>query len=350
MWVWFFANAGSPEPSKIKPSSQRKPEGGDGAAEEEEEEEEKEKSEFAAVLRQMGPWLTSFLFHLALVILALLLVWMVWDPGDDEDIPIVPSAQLSENPGGLSDTEDTEKKNEQQVKEVDSTDKATEDSVEDLVSNTQSELITIGAAGGGGGGKLAPFGTATGTGTGIAAGFFGNGGNAKKVIYVIDASGSLVDTMPFVLLELSRSISMLNSEQEFNVIFFQDGTPIEVPVPKKGWKFGTGAAKTAVQNWIDLKAGNVSPRGRTDPRRAIKLAMNYQPELVFLLSDNILGSGRFEINKEELVGFFKSIKHKVAINTIQFLKRDSVLEEIAKMKGGVPVFVAEKDLGKRRRR
>jgi hypothetical protein len=307
--------------------------------------------EFRRTVGAMAPWLTSFGFHLGLVILAFLMVWMVWDPADDEDVPIAPHAMLVDNPGGYSDAEDTEDKTEQLVKDVDSTDKATEDSVEDLFDSTDSESITIGAAGGGGGGKLAPFGTASGPGDGGPGTFFGPPpGNAKKIIYVIDASGSLVDTMPFVLSELSRSVSTLSSEQEFNVIFFQDGTPIEVPVPNRGWKFATGATKAAVQNWIDLKSGNLSPRGRTDPRRAIKLAMNYEPELVFLLSDNILGSGRFEINKEELVDFFKSIKHKVVINTIQFLKRDRVLEEIARMKGGIPVFVADEDLGKRRRR
>ncbi|MDX1565225.1 MAG: hypothetical protein R3236_07465, partial [Phycisphaeraceae bacterium] len=234
--MWFLFFAGPAEQSKIKPSSQRQPEADEF---EEEEEEEENRSEFAAVMRQMGPWLTSFLFHLALVILALFLVWMVWEPPPDEDIPIVPSAQLSENPGGLVQSEDVEKQNEQQVKEVEATDKATEESLEELTSSTQSELLTIGVAGGGGGGKLAPFGTATGTGTGIAAGFFGNGGNAREIIYIIDASGSLVDTMPFVLKELNRSISQLNSEQKFTVIFFQAGSPVEVPVPHKGMKPAT---------------------------------------------------------------------------------------------------------------
>ncbi len=355
MWNWLFATQpGAPDPSKLRPKSQRRPDGADSKAadgeedEEEEEEEEKGVGEFRLVLRQMGPWLTSFLFHLALVIIALFLVWIFIDD-TEEDETIIPSARLSDNPGGLSQSPDVELQASQQQRKVQATDTATEESVEKLTSNTSSKLSMLGVSGGGGGGKLAPFGTTTGTGTGISAGFFGTGGNARAIIYIIDASGSMVDTMPFVVAELKRSVSGLSAKQKFNVIFFEDGVAKEVPVPNKGWKVADGIAKKQVADWVDLEQGNITPRGRTDPTQAVRLAMQYQPELVFLLSDNITGKGRYEINRSELLQFFKEsdVKGKIAINTIQFLSPDplNTMRDIAKQHNGIPKFITEEDLG-----
>jgi len=354
MWIWLFAaKPGSPDPSKLRPKSQSKPDSQQGSAdgdeeEEEEEDEEKGVGEFRLVMRQMGPWLTSFLFHLGLVILALFLVWIFIDE-TDEDETIIPSARLSDNPGGLSKSPDVELQASQQQRKVEATDTATEESVEKLTSNTSSKLSMLGVAGGTGGGKLAPFGTTTGTGTGISAGFFGTGGNAKKIIYILDASGSMVDTMPFVVAELKRSVSGLSAKQQFNVIFFQAGVAIEVPVPNKGWKTADGIAKKQVADWVDPEAGNITPRGQTDPTQAVKLAMKYKPELVFLLSDNITGRGRYEINRTELLQFFKDSDPtgKIAINTIQFLSPDplNTMRDIAKQHNGIPKFITETDLG-----
>jgi hypothetical protein len=199
----------------------------------------------------------------------------------------------------------------------------------------------------GGGGKMAPFGTTTGAGAGIQAKFFGSGGNAHKIIYIVDASGSLIDTLPFVIKELKRSISELSDKQQFTVIFFQAGR--EVEVPPRGWKYATPENKTKVANWITLEQGNIIPRGSTDPVAAIKLAMRYKPELVFILSDNITGKGRYEVDRSDLMALLEQSNKdkKIKINTIQFLYPDPLktLETISKAHGGVYKFVTEADLG-----
>ena len=52
----------------------------------------------------------------------------------------------------------------------------------------------------------------------------------RRQVYLVDASGSLIDTLPFVLRELQQSISKLSDQQKFTVIFFQ-GKDVGLKVP-----------------------------------------------------------------------------------------------------------------------
>jgi hypothetical protein len=98
-----------------------------------------------------------------------------------------------------------------------------------------------------------------------------------------------------------------------------------------------------------MEAGNIIPRGSTDPVAAIKLAMRYKPELVFILSDNITGKGRYEVDRSELLKLLEESNKdkKIKINTIQFLYPDPLktLETISKEHGGIHKFITESDLG-----
>ena len=85
----------------------------------------------------------------------------------------------------------------------------------------------------------------------------------------------------------------------------------------------------------------------TDPRAAIRLAQSYEPELIFLLSDNILGHGRHEIDQDELLAMFREQNPKTSVNTIQFLSPDptNTMRDIAKQHNGTPKFITLSDLG-----
>lgn len=357
MWFWLFADEGSADPNASasqrinRPTPQPKPaEDAEAIIEGDEEEEEEEATvagEINEVMQAMLPWMTSVLFHLGIIVLALFLVWsyLMVEPPEQ---PIIPVARLSENPGGqLSESESLELQATQNVRQVQSEAVATDQSLDNLNNNTDSKLELVGLSGGGAAGKIAPFGTTTGTSTGIGAKFYGAGGNATKIIYVVDASGSLIDTLPFVIKELKRSISELSDKQSFTVIFFQAGSAIEVP--PRGWKSATSDTKKRVADWITLEAGNIVPRGSTNPVSAIKLALGYKPELVFVLSDNITGHGRYEVDREELLKMLNDANkdRKIKINTIQFLYPDplNTLSDIAKQHGGIFKKITEADLG-----
>src|SRR4051794_10182105 len=91
-----------------------------------------------------------------------------------------------------------------------------------------------GKGGGGGGGDgdgrgpLAMFGTPGGGAIGPKGPVFGNGGNARRIAFVCDASGSMISKMASLKNELQKAISGLKPIQEFNVVFFQDGAPLTV--------------------------------------------------------------------------------------------------------------------------
>ncbi len=320
---------------------------------EEEEQEQKQATvadEVGDALQTVLPWMTSLLFHVAIVVLALFVVWSVAPVLEEDDVPIIPSARLTDKPGGaLSQSESVQMESTaQNVRNVQSESVSTDQAIENLNTNLDSNLELVGVSGGAAsdGGKLAPFGT-TAEG-GIKADFYGTGGNARKIIYIVDASGSLIDSLPFVIQELKDSISGLSDQQQYSIIFFQAGDPIEVP--PKGWKTANAEIKRLTMDWISLESAHIIPRGKTDPIKAIQMAIRYKPELVFVLSDNITGRGEYEVDRAELLKFLKdNTDPKTKINTIQFLYPDSLntLKDIAAQHGGIYKFVTEEDLGLR---
>ena len=81
------------------------------------------------------------------------------------------------------------------------------------------------------------------------------------------------------------------------------------------------------------------PTGLSNPVKAITRAIQYQPEVIFLLSDNITGQGRYEVDQKQLLAQIEhaNSRSRTVINTIQFLYPDHLaryglkptLEEIA---------------------
>ncbi len=59
---------------------------------------------------------------------------------------------------------------------------------------------------------------------------------AKRIVYVVDASGSMLLHLSTVLGELERSLRTLHPKQEFGIIFFQKDYAIAVP-PRKSLVF-----------------------------------------------------------------------------------------------------------------
>src|ERR1051325_5880893 len=190
----FFADDARPQPA-AKPARLDKLPGEEDKPKPEEETGDLEAGELvepAGVGREvvdslevMLPWLTSLMVHLGLIILTLTVTWgVVQALSTEEDKVIIPSARLSDRPGGstLSQSNDFELQQTQSlVKNVESESIATSgDAAGALDTNIGSggDLQLIGVSGGGAGsaGKLAPFGTTTGAGkTGLGAKFYGTG-------------------------------------------------------------------------------------------------------------------------------------------------------------------------------
>lgn len=171
--------------------------------------------------------------------------------------------------------------------------------------------------------------------------FFGTPAYGKRVIFVVDRSGSMTDSIDCVKHELKRSIGALAEDKEFHVFFYSSGPPLEMPTrqPIKA----TAENKQKAYTFID----GVKPQGETDPSTAFKRAFECNPEEVYFLTD-----GEFD---RETVGLVKGLNDKasrvvgegkVRVHTIGFLYKsgEALLKKIAEQNGGQYKFVSEADL------
>jgi len=164
--------------------------------------------------------------------------------------------------------------------------------------------------------------------------------NARRIVYVVDASGSLVGSFPQVLEELRRSVMKLDPRQTFGIIFIQRGEALTVP-PGGALQPATPERLAEAMKWVDAK---VVPTGRSNPIAAIEAAIALKPEIIFLLSADITGAGEFEISERVLLDELDRLNPKdpatgrrpVRIQCIQFLDPDPVgtLQRLAGEHGG----------------
>ena len=168
--------------------------------------------------------------------------------------------------------------------------------------------------------------------------FFGAGGSsargARRIVYVVDRSGSMLDTFEYVAEELKRSISALRRSQKFHVIFYNSGKPLEAP---------PGRLVSAIQAQKDrffAFLADVMPAGGTDPIPAMGRALSNEPDLIYFLSD-----GQFEATLLDKLDAWNK-ERRTQIFTIAYVDRTGaeLLERIAREHGGEFKFVSEDDL------
>ncbi len=196
------------------------------------------------------------------------------------------------------------------------------------------ELSIIGI--GAGGGDFADLGLSIGHGEGPE--FFGLGRTsrgARKIVYVVDRSGSMTDTFVYVQQELRRSISALRRSQKFHVIFFNAGRPLENP-PRRL----VSAIRAHKETFLEFLEG-VGPKGGTNPGPALHRALDLEPDLIYLLSDGV----DFDADLLEKLKTWNE-NRKVEIYTIAYLDRSGseLLQLIARQNNGKFKYVTEHDL------
>ncbi|MCE9620479.1 MAG: hypothetical protein K8R92_11325 [Planctomycetes bacterium] len=177
--------------------------------------------------------------------------------------------------------------------------------------------------------------------------------NARRVVYLVDASGSLVGTFPLIVEELRKSLQRLDPRQSFGVIFFQRGEAVTVP-PGGTLQPATPERVNESMKWIEAK---MIPSGRSNPVVAFEAAMAMHPEVIFLLSSDITGSGEFEMSEVALMAALERLnpvdpatgRRLARVQCIQFLDPDPLgtLRRIAKEHGGEDGFISitRQDLG-----
>ena len=260
------------------------------------------------------------------------------NPGLNDDL-VNPAAQLQDEDVSASDS---------------FTDERNDELVESLVtaggSDTSASVIgagdvTRGAAAGpgsafGGGGKLAPFGRpGGGGGLGPAASVFGNTSNLRSLVFVCDASGSMIRGRDTALkAELNKSLAELKGRQFFNILFFSESEPQafsrQTLVP------GKPSAKSDANRFIE----RIEFSGSTNPIPALETAFSQRPELIWLLTDGAFADGQKVIDAIEALNGDRAVR----VNTMLFLNTDDAaardLRTIAENNGGTFRMVTQADL------
>ena len=378
MWWMTFAEQTPPPPPGQTPGQSGAPQGAakpppppEGAEPEDPEaeaaeEEEDVQEEVSRTLVAMVPWTVSLLLHAALVMLA---IWIVYSEiiREEPQREIQPIPRLSPDPGTPQVTDRPQQEQETARQRVLTPDEVQTDAQIDSPVPTQDTTIAVA---GGAQAAANPFDGEVGEADFPGAGeFFGRElGNVRHIVFMVDASGSLTDTLPFVINEINRTLRDFVSEQTFSIIFFQTATRggfIEFPprdadgrrAPARRMTPATEQNKALVRQWMAPEAHNVIPQGQQNPRETLipalrhALGLNPRPELVILLSDNILGQGRYEVNREALIRSVLDLvpRDQVKINTFQFLREEHLsgtptLRTIAERTGGIYTFVPASDL------
>lgn len=300
-------------------------------------------------VQNLLPMATSLVLHIGLFVVGFIgfkTVEAVYNKVVEEQV-IIPDATLATdgppggvvNPGALGDpTRRAEQNIDETVTQSDSwaskKGEALQASLAGAAGDTTGEAViglgggTFGAKGGksfgvgtgDGAGSLAPFGTpGGGGGIGPKAPFAGIGGNARKIVYVCDASGTMLDVFSALRDQLKRSVDTLVPLQWFNVVFFSDENVMVYN--KGGLVVASPDNKAKLYDWID----GVSARGSTQPIPAIQQAFANKPELMYVLTD-----GFDQVNDlESIYREFEKLNpdRKVKVNCILLTTKDKKLED-----------------------
>lgn len=315
------------------------------------------------------PFLTSLALHILIVIL----LWATYTVAEKvytvvkEQIIIPDSALVDEGPvGGIQNPglgEDPNREAAQdQIADVSadasgwaSSPSETLDSLPGGSSGNSDAMIGVGSGGGfgsgdsgigsgsgKGGGPLAPFGVpGGGEGIGPKSQFMGVGGNAMKIAYVCDASGTMFNAMDALRQQLYKSIADLKPVQGFNLFFFGgDG----MQALQKG---GLVMARTDNKRKAREFIARVNAVGSTNPFPAIEAAFATKPDLIYILTDGFDNVASYD----DIVSLIARLNpdRKVKVNAILIQTRadstlESVMQKIATDNGGRFIIVPSSEM------
>lgn len=143
---------------------------------------------------------------------------------------------------------------------------------------------------------------------------FGVKGTGSTFVYVFDRSASMEDLggkpLRAAKKQLLQSLASLGDNQQFQIIFYNDETRIFRPEPGQSTlTFATDAARRRAERFVQSIRGE---RG-TDHLQALKLALAFNPDVVFLLTD---AEGGFSSSELRLISDWN--RSGAVINAIEF--------------------------------
>jgi hypothetical protein len=165
---------------------------------------------------------------------------------------------------------------------------------------------------------------------------FGDSGNASSVVFVCDASGSMINKFTMLKLHLGAAIRELKPPQMFDVVFFQDGTASffsTYKFRKDSMVMATDDNRRDALTFLE----EVTTTSTSDALPGLIVGLERKPELLYLLTDGFPMPSTLAARTREL-----NAAKKIRINTISFvngadideLEFEKELETIANQNGG----------------
>lgn len=311
--------------------------------------EEPEPSEKADLGTAMS-WTASVVLHGLVIMLGFVVTWVVIQTNDDEPPPVIRTTENNAEFEAIHPLETQQENQSVQNNTTTPTLESAESMAEEIASLTltpESLLAEAAAL------NLSGVGDSS---DGLPDVSFGGvkATEARRIIFVVDASGSMIGAFPTVLKQLERTLRGLKPKQSFGLIFFQAKDFKEVP-PKGRLHTATDTNISRSIDWA-RDHSNISAHGRSNPTAALKRAFNLSPDVVYIVSTDITGSGEFEIDKSQLLATLDDLNPKkrsghreVRVNCIQLLDADplGMLKTIAIEHGGIEgyAFISREKLG-----
>lgn len=175
--------------------------------------------------------------------------------------------------------------------------------------------------------------------------FFGSKSYEQSTCYVVDCSGSMKGLFGQVCQNLKQSISNLQADQYFSMIFFGDGQVFEFTSGQM--VRASGSVKSKAFKFID----SIESKGKTNALEALKIAVKLRdhcqkaPGMIYFLTDGFeLSEENSNIFVSETTRLFKQFAAETKVNTIGFWVQPDdgkILKAIADKTGGYSVFINE---------
>ena len=166
--------------------------------------------------------------------------------------------------------------------------------------------------------------------------FFDAQANGSRFVYVMDASGSMTNhnAIAIAKAELIASLEQLESTQQFQIIFY-NVKPVPMPSQQLGQKEGLMFATEIHRNRARQFIRGVQPDSGTNHLDAVMLALRYNPDVMFFLTD----AADPELSAADLNLIAKRNNGKTQIHTVEFgigadLGIDNFLKKLARQNRG----------------
>lgn len=161
-------------------------------------------------------------------------------------------------------------------------------------------------------------------------------GPGETLVILVDASGSMIDSLPAAMAYAAAAIDRLRPQDRFTVLFFREHQYTELlPV---GLKPADVVTRLRYRRVLRPDNGAVLPAGKSDVSVALTKALEYEPSQLLIISDNAFGRVHANTTGDDVLESFEQAmaENPVRIDTVQCFYRDPerVLERLSERHHG----------------